>query len=172
MFLPTYYNATIQLDLLATRFIISFNNKLQIYLLFIWSRRVVVKTIFGRGKKLYVANECNNQRYQDSNLNLANLKITLQQNSFLPCYFYLPPLAPPNSPSWVTAGLTLEGDELSSYLPRMSTKAWPNPTPERLSMAPPSELHFTQQQRSTNHSRWKCEKRRLGPCGWVRETDY
>jgi hypothetical protein len=66
MFLPIYYNAIIQLDLLATRFIISSNDKLQIYLLFIWSRRVVVKTIFGKGKKLYVANECNNQRYYSS----------------------------------------------------------------------------------------------------------
>jgi hypothetical protein len=63
MFLPTYYSTTIHLDLLATGFIISSNDKLQIYLLFIWSRRVVVETIFRKGKNLYVANECNNQRY-------------------------------------------------------------------------------------------------------------
>jgi hypothetical protein len=62
MFLPTYYNTTIYVDLLATRFIISFNNKLQIYLLFIWSRRVVVKTIFGKVKNLYVVSGSNNQR--------------------------------------------------------------------------------------------------------------
>ena len=62
VFLPTYYNTTIQSDLLATGFIISSNDKLQIYLLFIWSRHVVVKTIFGKGKNRYVATECNNQR--------------------------------------------------------------------------------------------------------------
>jgi hypothetical protein len=52
--------------LFTTRFIISSNNKLQIYLLFIWSRRVVVKTIFDKGQNLYVAIECtdrNNQPY-------------------------------------------------------------------------------------------------------------
>jgi hypothetical protein len=64
VFLPTYYSTTIHLDLLATGFIISSNDKLQIYLLFIWSRRVVVETIFRKGKNLYVANECNNQRYE------------------------------------------------------------------------------------------------------------
>jgi hypothetical protein len=63
VFLPTYYSTTIHLDLLVTGFIISSNDKLQIYLLFIWSRRVVVETIFRKGKNLYVANECNNQRY-------------------------------------------------------------------------------------------------------------
>ena len=62
VFLPTYYNTTIQSDLLVTGFIISSNDKLQIYLLFIWSRHVMVKTIFRKGKNRYVATECNNQR--------------------------------------------------------------------------------------------------------------
>jgi hypothetical protein len=55
-----YHNTTTLLDLLATGFIISSNDKLQIYLLFIWSRRVVVETIFGKVENLYVAKWSNN----------------------------------------------------------------------------------------------------------------
>jgi hypothetical protein len=60
-----YYNTIILLDLLTTGFIISSNNKLQIYLLFIWSRRVVVETIFRKVKNLYVAKWSNNHPYRN-----------------------------------------------------------------------------------------------------------
>jgi hypothetical protein len=53
----------LMLVLFTTRFIISSNDRLQICLLFVWSRHIIVKTIFGKGKNLYVAIECNNQRY-------------------------------------------------------------------------------------------------------------